>query len=164
MVMTENTTIELIRKDIGETALRLKSHRDKAAACEARLAELNAALRVIERLYGVKESQAKTHSDSPVNTTTSQQVIDCLKEFGPLTTAELVEKVNSRRTIPSTHGTIGVAASRLKQAGKLSHDGKRWLIKTNEAQTESTESAPIVTEEAQTSSNESPTSQNRLLD
>ena len=152
--MNSAQTLELIDQEILAEQSRRKQSLDKVTASDAKLSDLHAARRVIERLLGIKDQPIRQMPHNQNTLTNAQAVLIALGKFGPLSTSELLEKLNSGREKPTTSVTIGVTASRLKSDGKLSHDGKRWVLKKNEAQTESSASAPKVTDEAETSSND----------
>ena len=133
--MEKNIEAEIRAEIQNVEARRVASNR----AFDLELADLQTALRVIQGIGPKKaaytttifSSAVKAHPDGVTN---KDAILRSLHAFGPLSTADLLLKVNTYRVAPTTLGTVRVTASQLKTKGHLGYDGKNWTLKQIERQ------------------------------
>ena len=117
--MSTDNTIELLKRKTSELQIRRKGLLEKLAACDSEVNDVAAALRVVEKLNTPVVQPKREIEANQNNPTNGQSILSALKKFGPLTTPELLEKVNELRPSPTTQLTVGVTASRLKAKGEI---------------------------------------------
>ena len=101
------------------------------------LNDLRTALRVIQGIEPSKALQPTTPSYLATKAngiTNKDAIMKSLLEFGPLSTVDLLAKVNEFKKTPTTLGTVRVTSWELKTQGKIGYDGKNWRIKQTERQ------------------------------
>ncbi|MEQ1889914.1 MAG: hypothetical protein ABL951_12160 [Alphaproteobacteria bacterium] len=125
-----------IKSRIAEIELEIR----RIQGLEDELEELRVAARVLDR-FGNNGDVDKGDLQESRKPSIGNQIIDILTMYGPLKASLITQKLDELRGGETRRLTVNVTLSRLKAAGRIDYDGKRWFaVKKNEI-------SPVVAEE-----------------